>query len=65
MVRQKIAGSATKVDYVSVVDPDTLAPMDDTIAESALVAVAIWIEKTRLIDNVVLGEDPPPLEMKA
>ena len=26
----------------------------------ALVALAVWIGTTRLIDNVVLGEDPPP-----
>jgi pantoate--beta-alanine ligase len=62
MVRRELAGRATKVDYVSVADPATLVPVDDgaKVGEKALVAVAIWIGKTRLIDNVVLGEDPSP-----
>jgi pantoate--beta-alanine ligase len=53
---------ATSIDYVSVADVDTLAPLPDeaVVGERALVAVACRIGKTRLIDNVVLGEDPPP-----
>jgi pantoate--beta-alanine ligase len=64
VVQRKIAESATKVDYVSIADPDTLAPVDDvaTVGRTALLAVAAWIEKTRLIDNVVLGDDSAPIE---
>ncbi len=42
------------VDYISVVDPVTLAPMK-RIHRPAVLAAAIWIGKTRLIDNVVIS----------
>ena len=42
-----------RVDYVAVVDPDTLEDVPD-IRDSALVAVAAFVGTTRLIDNVVL-----------
>ena len=42
-----------RLDYVAVVDPDTLLPLSD-ITGGALVAVAAWVGTTRLIDNVVL-----------
>lgn len=42
------------VDYVEVVDNDTLMPVDD-ISAPALVAVAAIAGETRLIDNTVLG----------
>jgi pantoate--beta-alanine ligase len=45
------------IDYVSAVDPDDLGPAE---GDRALLAVAVRIGKTRLIDNVVLGEDPRP-----
>ncbi|RLB44091.1 MAG: pantoate--beta-alanine ligase [Deltaproteobacteria bacterium] len=47
------------VDYVAAVDPDTLmaaAPSPSRL----LIAVAAHLGTTRLIDNVVLGEDPRP-----
>ena len=59
LVREEIAGKADRVDYVSVVDADSLASVS-RIANRALVALACHFGKTRLIDNVVLGEDPPP-----
>ena len=46
-----------QVDYVSVADPDTLRDLD-RIETSALASLAVRIGKTRLIDNVTLGEDP-------
>ena len=46
-----------QVDYVSVADPDTLRDLD-RIERSALASLAVCIGKTRLIDNVTLGEDP-------
>jgi pantoate--beta-alanine ligase len=42
------------LEYVSIAIPDNLEEMD-TIWEPALVSLAVRIGKTRLIDNVVLG----------
>lgn len=42
------------LEYVSIASPDTLDEID-TIREPALVSLAVRIGKTRLIDNVVLG----------
>jgi pantoate--beta-alanine ligase len=42
-----------RVDYFEVVDPNTLDPVEQ-IAATTLVAVAAYVGKTRLIDNVVL-----------
>jgi pantoate--beta-alanine ligase len=44
------------VDYVEIVDPDSLAPVD-RIDEKALIALAVFIGKTRLIDNMPV--EPP------
>ena len=48
-----------KVDYVAVTDPETLGPPTKG-ASRVLVAVAAHLGTTRLIDNVVLGEDARP-----
>jgi len=40
-------------EYVALVDADTLAPVS-TLDECALVALAVWIGSTRLIDNRLL-----------
>lgn len=55
-----------RTDYVEVVDPDTLVPPDERGEENAgaaskspdklLVAVAAYLGKARLIDNVVVGD---------
>lgn len=42
-----------RVDYVSIADPDTLEELSK-IDGVALVSLAVWIGKTRLIDNLVL-----------
>jgi len=44
---------AAKLDYLEIVDPDTLEPVS-ALSSGALVAVAAWIGATRLIDNVLL-----------
>jgi pantoate--beta-alanine ligase len=44
---------AVRVDYLEIVDPDTLEPVEQVNA-TALVAVAGFVGATRLIDNVVL-----------
>ena len=48
-----------QVDYVAVTDPETLGPTSSE-ARRLLVAVAAHLGMTRLIDNVVLGEDARP-----
>ena len=54
--------AATSIDYVTLADADRLVPYDDggRVPDRALLAIACRIGSTRLIDNVVLGEDPPP-----
>jgi pantoate--beta-alanine ligase len=44
---------AVRIDYFSVVDPESLEPIQE-ISHIALVAVAAYVGSTRLIDNVVL-----------
>jgi pantothenate synthetase len=52
--------------YVSLVNAETLEPLGDRpVTERALLAVAALCGSTRLIDNVVLGEDPDPLQANA
>ncbi|MCL0084115.1 pantoate--beta-alanine ligase [Dehalococcoidia bacterium] len=43
-----------RIDYVSIADPESLRELDE-IDSPALVSLAVWIGKTRLIDNVILG----------
>jgi len=43
-----------KVDYAEVVDPSSLEPVE-RIEGEALVALAVNVGKTRLIDNTILG----------
>ena len=39
-----------KIDYVSMVDALTMQPVE-TVDRSVLIAMAVYIGKTRLIDN--------------
>jgi len=54
---------STRIDYVTVAGPDSLEPIagDARVGERGLVALAVFVGTTRLIDNVVLGEDKDPL----
>jgi pantoate--beta-alanine ligase len=45
--------AGVKLDYLEIVDRDTLDPVED-VRKGALVAIAAWVGKTRLIDNVVV-----------
>ena len=47
-----------RLEYLDLFDPDTIRPVD-CVEGSVRVAVAAWIGKTRLIDNV-LCEPPTP-----
>lgn len=43
-----------RLDYIEIVDPDTLEPVTSTVA-GALVALAAWVGETRLIDNLIVA----------
>jgi pantoate--beta-alanine ligase len=60
---REIAAASSRVDYVSLVDADELFPLspEQPAPARALLAVAAFFASTRLIDNVVLGEDRAPL----
>jgi pantoate--beta-alanine ligase len=45
-----------RVDYVNVVDADTLEKLDKLDERPTLIAVAAYVGKTRLIDNIVLNK---------
>jgi pantoate--beta-alanine ligase len=51
------AEAGVRLDYLEVVDPDTLEPLAQT-GRGALVAVAAFVGATRLIDNIVLPPSP-------
>ncbi|HVH47101.1 MAG TPA: pantoate--beta-alanine ligase [Labilithrix sp.] len=54
---------ATSIDYVTVADADAITPFvdDALVPPRVLLAVACHVGRTRLIDNVVLGEDHAPV----
>ncbi|KYH33929.1 pantothenate synthetase [Moorella mulderi DSM 14980] len=58
VVREAMAGEilarpGTRVDYVAVNDAETLAPLEE-IKGRVLLALAVWVGNTRLIDNLTL-----------
>jgi pantoate--beta-alanine ligase len=60
LAREPVEEAATSIDYVEVRDPETLGPIEGAVIGRALLAIACRIGATRLIDNLVLGEDPVP-----
>ena len=52
-----------RLDYATIADADELTPLPDAarIGDRAVFAVAGFMGKTRLIDNVVFGEDRAPI----
>ncbi len=48
-----LKGLDFKIDYVSIVDPETMEPQK-TIKRPALIAAAAYLGKTRLIDNILV-----------
>lgn len=59
VARGPIAGAFDRIDYVEVVDPETLERCDGAVAR-ATVLVAAHLGTTRLIDNLELGVDAAP-----
>ncbi len=43
-----------RVIYIAVVDRKTMEPMREVVPGRSLMAIAAWVDETRLIDNVVL-----------
>lgn len=43
-----------RVIYVSMVDPATMEPLREVVPGRTLLAIAVWIDEVRLIDNVLL-----------
>jgi pantoate--beta-alanine ligase len=54
MVRSRINVGApgAGIDYVSVVDSETLQPLPGPIGREVLIALAVYFGRTRLIDNI-------------
>jgi len=50
-MRKMLSPVVSKIDYISIVDPKDLKEIK-TIKGGVLVAVAVWIGETRLIDNI-------------
>jgi pantoate--beta-alanine ligase len=44
----------TEIDYISVCDPENFVEQEE-IKEYSLIALAVWVGKTRLIDNCIVG----------
>lgn len=43
-----------RVIYISIVDPDTMEPRREIVPGASLLAVAVWVDEVRLIDNTLL-----------
>jgi pantoate--beta-alanine ligase len=44
-----------RIDYISVVDRDTLQPVEKIGDTETLIVVAVYFEEVRLIDNIILN----------
>src|SRR5262245_56124998 len=53
--RRRLEGAGLVVDYVEVVDPDSMRRLEEAAAGSAI-AAAVRVGKTRLIDNVLVPD---------
>lgn len=60
IARAEIAARFDSIDYAAVRHTETLAPLEGPVQDRAALIVAARIGKTRLIDNLVLGEEPLP-----
>ena len=43
-----------RIIYVQVVDRETMEPVREIIIGKSLVAVSVWVDQTRLVDNILL-----------
>ena len=63
LVLAQVEPAATSINYVTVANADTLVPFADgaDVGDRGVIAIAVRVGTTRLIDNLVLGEDPSPV----
>jgi len=57
-LKTQLPGEPSQWDYLALVDPDTLQPLDK-IEKKGLLALAVHVGETRLIDNVILRDRAP------
>lgn len=55
LMRDRIAATSGRIDYVEVVDAAALEPLPSPITAPARAALAVFFGGTRLIDNAALG----------
>jgi pantoate--beta-alanine ligase len=62
-VLELVEPAATRIDYVTVAGADDLVPVADSerVGRRAVLAVALFVGTTRLIDNIVFSEDNAPV----
>jgi len=56
MITKKIQAAGGKVDYVEAINADTLEPVEG-ISGKIMIAVAAYFGATRLIDNIITGNN--------
>ncbi|MBM4103563.1 MAG: pantoate--beta-alanine ligase [Planctomycetes bacterium] len=61
-INQVITTAGVQVEYISIVDAQTLQPMTSLTAD-ALVALACRVGTTRLIDNMLIFLNPPRFQI--
>ena len=44
----------SKVEYISIAQQSTLEEMTEILQKPAILSLAVWIGKTRLIDNIII-----------
>ena len=54
-VRGTMRGSDVEPEYIELVDPDSLDPLQEAVS-GAVLAIAARVGETRLIDNLILGQ---------
>jgi len=54
IVEKQLRAEPVQIDYVELLDPDTLLPVAQ-VAQPTLLAIAARVGTTRLLDNIVLG----------
>ncbi len=59
LARAEITAAFDRIDYVEAVHPDTLEPLERP-SDAPLILVAAHVGSTRLIDNLLLGQDARP-----
>jgi pantoate--beta-alanine ligase len=62
-VRAALGAAGLRPDYAEIADADELFPLavEAEVGDRALIALAAFCGTTRLIDNLVLGEDAAPV----